>query len=111
MKDEFKKKCEICEEIKDIVKTERMYNYESRIFSCGHEKRYPISEKRVRVGTEMDGKINKYFPQIYQLIRDEQRRVIVDINREEEKISLRIEEQNEKGEWGEVEHIQEKHFP
>ena len=59
----------------------------------------------------MDSKLLKYFPLFKQLIRKEQKRAIVDINREEEKISLRIEEQNEKGEWEEVGHRQEKRFP
>jgi len=108
MEDKFMKKCEICEEIKDTVKIERMYNYEKRIFSCGHEIRKPVSFK---AGTEMDGKIHDYFPLFNQLIRSEQRRAIVNINREDEKISLKIEEQNEKGEWVEVGHTQEKHFP
>lgn len=109
MEDKFKKKCNVCEEIKDIVKIGRMYNYEKRIFSCGHEEKHSISEKRV--GTDMDGRIRNYFPLFNHLIRNEKRRATVNINREEEKISLRIEEQNKKGEWAEVEHLQEKHFP
>lgn len=109
MEDEFMKKCNICGERKGIVKIVRKYDRELITLSCGHNITHSISKKRA--GTILDSKLLKYFPLFKQLIRKEQKRAIVNIDRKQEKISLEIEEQNEKGEWIKVGHTQEKRFP
>lgn len=107
MEEGLKKFCTYCEQKKDIVEIEREFKHERIKLSCGHEIGHRISKEKAR--TLMDVKLIKYFPQFSRLIKSEQRKTIVNINREENKISLIVKQKNEKGEM-EIVNSEEKSF-